>query len=385
MKQIYAIFFLLLFVAGTPDAFSQKWSIKQGADFPGKGREYAVSFVIGNYAYVGAGSGDSKDFWRYDPRCECWSRMADLPGEGRSGAVAFVISGKAYVGLGWNDKLQSDLNDFYEYTPVTDTWTRIPDFIGSARTFATAFSIGNAGYVGTGIDETDAPTGDFYKYENGQWTQIASVDPYTKKSSATSFVIDGYGYIFLGGGLSGAYGGSFKYNPATNSWTAEDYQTFYEVTGYVLNNTPYIYDGYRLLRYNMSNKQYYYVRDIFNTGSTEGDCFLVFDNIPYKTTGYVYDNGKYDNTLWYDGNAASVKKTEITRLNIRTVITDNDLFLDSEADGNLSLTNSVGVIVLQQAVTRDENHIDISRLNNGIYFLSLKTGTNIYTGKIIKQ
>ncbi|MCL1941950.1 MAG: T9SS type A sorting domain-containing protein [Candidatus Azobacteroides sp.] len=137
----------------------------------------------------------------------------------------------------------------------------------------------------------------------------------------------------------------------------------------------------------MSNKNYYYVQNIFDTGGTknEGCCFFVLDNIPYKTTGFVYGQSRYDNALWYDSNAASVKKTAINQLNIRTVITDNDLFLDCEVDGNLSLVNSVGVIVLQQAVTRDENRIDISRLNNGIYFLSLKTGINTYTGKIIKQ
>ncbi|MCL1941949.1 MAG: hypothetical protein FWF54_00120 [Candidatus Azobacteroides sp.] len=211
MKQIYTIFFLLLFTFGTLDAFSQAWSIKQDADFPGGGREHAVSFVIDNIAYLGrggtpnfgsnGGSYRSKDFWQYNPQYEQWTQIAaDFPGRERAGAVAFVINGKGYVGLGSGNN-GNLFKDFYEYTPATRTWTRIADFPGTARYGATAFSIGNAGYVGTGSDRDGSPTGDFYKYENGQWTQIASIPNNTEKEYATSFSIDGYGYIFLGGDI----------------------------------------------------------------------------------------------------------------------------------------------------------------------------------------
>jgi N-acetylneuraminic acid mutarotase len=193
-------------------------------DFGGMSRTDAVSFVIGNYAYVGTGYNGTedeylKDFWRYDG--SAWSQVAPFPGVARRGAVAFVANGKAYVGTGTDGTTDDEgiikFKDFYEYDPVANTWTQIADFSGSGRYGAVAFGIDNCGYVGTGYD--DDPTADFYKYNttSKEWSPVASMN--FKRQDATAFVIDGKGYVVTGSNSNSYLKYFQRYDPSTNQWT----------------------------------------------------------------------------------------------------------------------------------------------------------------------
>ena len=126
------------------------------SDYEGDTRTGAVSFVIGDFAYVGLGTdGDDyfTDFWRYDPSRNFWEEIAPFPGIGRISAVAFATDGNGYVGTGFNEDLETEeLGDFWKYDPTSDEWTEIAPFGGSERYSAVAFSVNGQGYVGTGYD-----------------------------------------------------------------------------------------------------------------------------------------------------------------------------------------------------------------------------------------
>ncbi len=119
---------------------------------------HAVAFAINGEGYVGTGdtiSGSSyipeKDFWKYNPDSDKWTRVADFGGGVRADAAGFAICDKGYVGTGNPDVAQNEFTkDFWQYDPVKNKWTRIADYGGTARAYTRAFVIGKTAYVGTG-------------------------------------------------------------------------------------------------------------------------------------------------------------------------------------------------------------------------------------------
>ncbi|WP_321298239.1 hypothetical protein [Marinifilum fragile] len=209
-------------------SYSGNWIKK--SSFEGSSRSGAVSFVIGDYAYVGTGY-DGKDclktFYKYS-LTQGWTKIqSEFPGVSRREAVAFTANGKAYVGLGV-DNNDERLGDFYEFDPTTDTWNTTPIDMSNgptARQGAVAFSINGIGYVGTGYGFQDGDDRnnlkDFYKYENGTWNKIAF--PGEKTRNSTVSVINNKAYIISGeSNLTTKY--VWEYNPAkvssmSNGWT----------------------------------------------------------------------------------------------------------------------------------------------------------------------
>jgi N-acetylneuraminic acid mutarotase len=271
------------------------------SDFEGASRSNAVSFVIGNKAYVGTGyDGDDylQDFWEFSPNPQLgfWIQKAPFPGTARSAAVAFSINGKGYVGTGYDG--DDNLRDFWEYTPETNSWKRIADFGGTARRSAVAFSINGKGYVGAGRDDNDLK--DFWEYNpaNDTWTQIVSMggskrispfalvignkafigggrnngayqedlwefdpsnseNPWVKKTdlsetdesiareSSVSFTIDGKGYL-VAGSRGSILGDVWEYDPVLDTWTEKNemegaFRT--EAVGFTIDNRGFIATG----------------------------------------------------------------------------------------------------------------------------------------------
>ena len=75
----YIIFFLILSTLSSctdaEDETSETGNWVKASDFEGVTRSGAISFSIGNFAYVGLGyDGDEylRDFWRYDPELNFW-------------------------------------------------------------------------------------------------------------------------------------------------------------------------------------------------------------------------------------------------------------------------------------------------------------------------
>lgn len=94
------------------------WTRKN--DFPGSARVHALSFVIGSYAYFGAGRTTNSsqiydDIWRYNYSNDTWTIATKIPVQ-RYSATVFTIENKVYIGFGLSK--EKELYDFYEYDPA---------------------------------------------------------------------------------------------------------------------------------------------------------------------------------------------------------------------------------------------------------------------------
>jgi hypothetical protein len=250
IKSIFILnFFFLIISANAQNSWVQKSSLS------GVARSGAVSFVVGTNAYVGSGySGTAvtKDFWKYNPVNNTWYAIADFGGNARQNAVAFVVNDTVYVGLGDNGYPNyTKYKDFWKYNPSTNAWTRKADFGGTARTGAIAFTIGNKGYVGTGADDT-GELKDFWEYNpaTNTWVQKADFGS-DKRKNAVGFAINGKGYVCSGWSfISGTtiMSDVQEYNPLTDKWTekifADGSLTKKQSAGcFVLNNKAYLISG----------------------------------------------------------------------------------------------------------------------------------------------
>lgn len=133
-------------------------------------RASAISFVVGDYAYVFGGRDAEEhylnDLWRYDMSNDTWTSMGVTPLKGRVNATACVHNGIAYLGLGFNGQYSSStgyLSDWWSYDANTNTWQQLSDF--PANTTARAISLVGDGelYVGYGFCWTYER--DMYRYD----------------------------------------------------------------------------------------------------------------------------------------------------------------------------------------------------------------------------
>jgi len=223
------------------------------SELDGSARSEAVTFVIGDTAYMGTGYDGTyrlSDFWSYTQNSTQGSwrvQKASFPGIARNSAVAFAIGTNGYVGTGYDGV--NKLNDFYQYTPSTNTWTAKAPFTGSARYDAVGFGLTNLGYITTGYDGSYLK--DLYSYDPNAdaWTQQISMGG-IKRSGAVSFVYQNKAYICTGAnnGSSTDVNDLWVFDPAlavntsTSGWTQ---------LRHISNFSPDTYDdAYNIVRTN---------------------------------------------------------------------------------------------------------------------------------------
>lgn len=188
------------------------------SEFAGVARSEAVSFVVGDTAYITTGYDGSvrlNDLWGYDSVNNFWVQKADFPGVARSSAVAFAAAGKGYVGTGYDGA--NRLKDIWQYDPSSNSWTQKNDFGGTGRYDAVAFGIQNKGYILTGFDGTYLK--DFWIYDPSADTWTLQGFPGNKRMQATSFVYNNKGYIVTGTNNGTALNDFWTYDPTTSAWT----------------------------------------------------------------------------------------------------------------------------------------------------------------------
>ena len=203
------------------DPSTNAWT--QKADYLGGNCYHATGFTMNNIAYVGTGrtsaSGSTlvKNFYKYDPVTNVWTEITSFLGVGRRGSVSFVIGDYAYVGTGESNG--GVLGSFYQFDPLNESWTQIAS-LPFGRTSAVGFSIGDFGYVGTG-DLNSGSSNDFWQYDPilDTWTQKANVGPQPRRE-AMGFALNGRGYLGTGGAVSSgtSFSDMWEYTPATDSW-----------------------------------------------------------------------------------------------------------------------------------------------------------------------
>lgn len=192
----------------------------------GAGRFAAATFTIGDtVAYVGGGcDGINKDslfsdFYRYNISTGAWTQVADLTVGGvpvrRQMAVGFSVNGKGYVGSGI-DKNSTFQKDFYAYDPATGTWSQIASLPGAARARATAFGLDavSTGYVVGGSSDNNIYLSDVYAYNPAanSWTADQGL-PFDNRAGASSFVLNGKGYVLGGFNENGLSPYFYQYDP----------------------------------------------------------------------------------------------------------------------------------------------------------------------------
>jgi len=266
------------------------WKYKHGdanwskiADFPGKGRVNAIAFTLNGKGYVGLGQEDYgrtklKDFYCYNAVSNTWTKCSnDFGGTARSSAVSFVIGNKAYVGTGRD--ASGSCSDFWCFDG--NTWTSVnAKFSGDKRQDATSFVINGKAYVSGGAD-----------YDNGTFvlSDVQEFDPATNKwtekifadginlsfQGATSFSYKGKGYICYGN-----KDGVVTYDPTTNKVenigdkfelganVSESGSTRSSLISFIINNVPYVGLGSSGLLTTTYHKEF---KPLFTT------CIIRFD------------------------------------------------------------------------------------------------------------
>lgn len=192
------------------------------SEFDGNARTEAISFVIGDIAYMGTGfDGTNRyaDFWSYDPVKNSWSQRAQFPGVARNSAVGFSTGSKGYIATGYDGL--NRLNDNWEYDPSSNSWKRMADFAGTARYDAVAFGINNKGYITTGFD--GGYTKDIWQFDpaaggNGVWTQKVSFGG-TKRSAAVAFIYNNKAYVVTGINNGTTVTDFWSYDPSVDAWS----------------------------------------------------------------------------------------------------------------------------------------------------------------------
>ena len=273
LQRSWTIILLLLvslFTFAQPNTWVR--TPKSGADLLA-GRFAAVSFSIGDKAYMGTGRDDRRpityplqpsvenydDFWEYNQTTHAWRQMARFMGAARSEATGFSIGDTGYVGFGRSGQFPFVYDDFYQFDPVANAWTRkrsLGDALGLPRARAVGFSINGKGYIGTGgisvpiqaaaalvinyylsflpllpspaqeayalelaakVGTSMVTLSDFWEFDpkdgpNGKWSQVRDFSG-GKRNAAVGLTIGGKGYVVAGSDEFGAKNDAWEYNP----------------------------------------------------------------------------------------------------------------------------------------------------------------------------
>lgn len=161
------------------------------------------TYVVNGEVYILFPGKEPDDFYKYDAIADTWTAVAQHPAEIDSGVISFSIGDKAYTVFGDQD-IGQQINSLWEYDTTGDVWAQKEDFPSAFRTHPAAFVINDLAYVGTGY--YGSPTNVFYRYDPfaDAWELIEQCGYKTERSF--SFVVNGYGYIGVGGKDNGAGG-----------------------------------------------------------------------------------------------------------------------------------------------------------------------------------
>lgn len=238
MRPFFVIIVLsIIFLSCGGRTFPAHWN--SIADFPGVGRQNAVSFNNRNSAFVGLGdNGDStfNDFWKFDYYENTWSRKADFPGNVRE-PIFFSYYDNGYIMSG-----HCGCKDFWSYNYGTDKWTKKADCPVSDLYHAAVFTVDQYAYICSGL-QNGSLQNNMWRYDlvNDKWDQLRDY-PGTPVELAVGFSFDGRGIVTTGNKAGGKSKELWQYDPNTDLWTRKaDFP--YEVSGCVAFGGLY-YNGY---------------------------------------------------------------------------------------------------------------------------------------------
>jgi len=283
------------------------------------------------------------DLWEYDRNTEAWTQKANFIGAPRRESVSFVIENKAYVGTG--NSAQGLTNDFYCYDPVFNTWTQISDFTGTPRQAAVAFSMDSYGFIGTGDDGT---------LRNDFWMYNPQIDQWIQKAN------------FPGAARSGACGWSAF--PVCYLGTGEDANHFFHKD---------------LWEYNYYLNNWTQRANIPGPGRKNAIAFYL-DGWGFIGTGY--NNGTFLEDLWGYSGTAEVQNDLAQHLNICPNPSTDFIEIKFKLSApNFEIFSSLGQKMNVPFIEQNGHwQIDIRTLESGTYFLVVKDNQIQQSAKFIK-
>lgn len=186
---------------------SDSW--KYLSSFPTGNRPGITGFALGGNAYFGTGNGvvpgangtypPSKDFWKYDVSQNTWTPIDDFPGLARSAAVSFVVGEKAYVGLGFDGIGAPPIyTDVWRYDAATNKWDQVADFPESNGLPGILFSNDTKGYIGVPANNA-LHQGRMFEYDpaGNAWREIKTF-PSGSSLETHSFFLDNRSFVIGG-------------------------------------------------------------------------------------------------------------------------------------------------------------------------------------------
>jgi len=391
MMMIRILLLLLSLFLNCPNITAQNtWSRK--SDFP-HWRSNAVAFSIDNFGFVGTGSGSNgfeNDIWRYDPESDIWLSFDTMPTVGRVGAICFVINSNAYIGGGVTNAFRNDADrEFWKYDPHLNIWTRVADTpfgTYSAETL-TAFSIGDCGYAHGSFNDNN-----FYEYNSGldTWTKKSNF-PGLGKMDQVGFTIGDKGYIGTGFGSNRNTTEFWEYDPKLDKWTQmADFPGMARngAIGFSIGDLGFIglgnADGVIVDDIWLYDKSSNIWMEIDNCGFASWNAFsMTIGTRGYFGTGIAESN----KAVWeYSPNTSSAKKIS-KESDIRIFPNPvSDILRIIPRGVNVSsyrIFDSNGRLLRNDMLYNDS--INISYLSTGVYILFLYHDTGIITKKFIKN
>ncbi len=185
--------------------FVEKTSHPDGA-FGGTG------FVLNDVLYFGMGG---HPWYQYNANSDTWTPMnANNAGPDKSAAIGVSVNGKGYI-------LGTDFDgELWEYDPSTNDWTMKSGYPNDHLIFPAVIVIGNSFYLVTGFQNAISKSVWKYSTVDDEWTQLNDFGG-VKRGNATGFVINGTGYVGQGYDFddSSLLNDFYAYNSTNDSWT----------------------------------------------------------------------------------------------------------------------------------------------------------------------
>ncbi len=170
-----------------------------------------AGFVLNDVLYFGMGG---KPWYQYNANSDTWTPMnANNAGPDKTAAIGVSVNGKGYIlGTGFDGEL-------WEYDPFTNDWTMKSGYPNDHLIFPAVIVIGSNFYLVTGLQNAISKSVWKYSTVDDEWTQLNDFGG-VKRGNATGFVVNGTGYVGQGYDFdtNSFLNDFYVYNATSDSW-----------------------------------------------------------------------------------------------------------------------------------------------------------------------
>ncbi len=399
MIKIYSIVTLIPFFLGYIQLSAQTWDSK--SSLPNNiGKHHPVTFGIDGFGYsvtgTSASSQTSKDFFKYDPVNDSWSKLTDFPGAARSFAIGQAYNGKAYMGFGYQFNF---LNDLWEFDPINSSWTQLSSCPCEGRRHPAFIVTEGRIFVGLG-DGNSGNLKDWWSYEidTDTWTQENDI-PGPVRHHPFMFAAGDHIYAGMGHGGNNIYSDWYEFDIDTDTWTKlNNFPGEARVAGtqFALGGYGYVLSGDGD-NHNFMNEGEFWKYDPFNDDweqlpshpgiSRWAPGSFTLDNTVYFLGGENRSSGAIKGDMWsYQlGPIASLKNTQAEE--------KKAFFYPNPTNGQLNLNTSIAPRSIQffnlsgemieEITCFNKLKINLNNLSKGIYWIKASSENEMFIEKLV--